>query len=252
MKKDRTFDMDTARERNYLGNRIEAARKGRGWSLERFSRELSSYGLTIAKQGLSKWETGVTVPNGYQLMAVSRALGIPDLLMGYEPELNDEGMRKLSEYKKDLIASGRYTPVSSEIEYIEMPVSCLAASAGTGMFLDEGSYEMIRVPRSIVPHGAEFGVRVSGDSMEPAFHDGQIVWVQSCDQIAPGEVGIFGYAGDGYIKAYAEQDPEDQDAFTDSRGIVHKQPVMVSYNKKYAPRVISPDEEFRIFGRVLR
>ena len=32
------------------------------------------------------------VKNGYQLMAVSRALGIPDLLMGYEPELNDDGI----------------------------------------------------------------------------------------------------------------------------------------------------------------
>ena len=39
--------------------------------------------------------------------------------------LNDTGLRKLDEYKMDLIASGRYRPTSERYTetYIEMPIS---------------------------------------------------------------------------------------------------------------------------------
>ena len=36
---------------------------------------------------------------------------------------------------------------------------------------------MVEVGRE-VPDGANFGVRVAGDSMEPQFHDGQVIWVR--------------------------------------------------------------------------
>lgn len=91
------------------------------------------------------------------------------------------------------IASGRYRPVRKRRKesYIEMPVSTLAVSAGTGKFLDENQFEMIRFPKSAVPVEADFGVRVNGDSMEPVYHDGQIVWVEKTDTLRPGEVGVF-------------------------------------------------------------
>ena len=155
---------------------------------------------------------------------------------GVKPELNEEGLRKVASYKADLIASGRYKPqlkACNIIKFIEMPVSNLAVSAGTGEFLDEGNFEMVSFPESSVPTGAEFGLRVSGDSMEPVYHDGQIVWVQQCEQVAVGEVGIFIYDGD------------------DSYGNVHMQPVMLSYNQKYSPRVISANAGFQVVGRVL-
>ena len=132
-----------------------------------------------------------------------------------------------------------------------MPVSYLAASAGTGAFLDEGNFEMVSVLKNTIPVGAEFGIRVSGDSMMPTYCDGQIVWIQQCQTLNPGEVGIFIYDGEGYIKSYEEQEPEDREAFTDSYGICHMQPVMVSYNPKYPPRVVLPDVRFEIVGRVL-
>ena len=89
--------------------------------------------------------------------------------------------------------------------------------------------------------------------MEPVYHDGQIVWVQQCDHIGVGEVGIFIYDGDGYLKVYDEQMPDVDclDDFTDSYGNVHMQPVMVSYNQKYSPRVISANAGFQVVGRIL-
>ena len=56
------------------------------------------------------------------------------------------------------------------------------------------------------------------------------------------------------IKVYGEQMPgdDDREAFTDSAGNTHMQPVMISYNKSYEPRPISPNASFQIAGRVVR
>lgn len=89
--------------------------------------------------------------------------------------------------------------------------------------------------------------------MEPTYHHGQIVWVQQCDHVGIGEVGIFIYDGDGYMKVYDEQEPDEdiREDFMDSYGTVHMQPVLLSYNQKYEPRVISAQAGFQVIGRVL-
>ena len=252
------YNAEAEREKNVIGLRIAEARKKSGMSLVTFSRYLKGYGVSVGDGGLSKWETGATIPNAYQLMAVCAALGIEDefryFMDSYLPQLNDVGLRKVADYKADLIATGRYKPEKkTRIKYVEKPVSSLPVSAGTGAFLDEGNFEMLRFPESSVPEGAEFGIRVSGDSMEPVYHDGQIVWVQQCNELEIGDVGIFVYDGDGYLKAYDEQEPAEdvRENFTDSSGRVHPQPVLVSFNQKYNPRVISPYASFQIVGRVL-
>ena len=249
------------KEQNYIGKQIAEARNKKGLSLTMFSRLLAGYGVDVSSGALNKWERGVTTPNAYQLLAAVQALDI-DVDFSYfastekQPELNAEGLRKVADYKADLIASGRYKPetrTANTIRYIDMPVSNLAVSAGTGAFLDEGNFEMVSFPEATIPAGAEFGIRVSGDSMEPVYHDGQIVWVQRCVHVDIGQVGIFIYDGEGYIKVHDEQEPntDELDAYVDSYGGLHKQPVMISYNKKYTPRVISGHAGFQVVGKVL-
>ena len=255
------YNAAAEQQQNYIGQQILAARNRAKLSLAKFSKLLEQYGVCVSAAALSKWELGKSVPSAYQLLAVSRALHIADCVSYFSsagdiPELNEEGLRKVEEYKTDLIASGRYKPYPSTnniLQFIEMPVSRLTASAGSGAFLDEGNFELVRFPASSVPTGAHFGLRVSGDSMEPVYHDGQIVWVQRCEQLNVGEVGIFVYDGEGYIKVYGEQEPEEscRESFIDSYGAVHMQPVLISYNAMYAPRPISPHTGFQIVGRVL-
>ena len=64
---------------------------------------------------------------------------------------------------------------------------------------------------------------------------------------------MFVYDGEGYLKSYGEREPDesDRDAFTDSYGRLHMQPVLISYNKEYSDRIISPEQGFRVIGRVL-
>lgn len=255
------FQAETAREENLLGKRIAQQRRKLGLSLREASRRLAGYGIGVQAGGISKWEQGATVPGAYQLIALCGALEmedlVPSLLEDARPALNEEGLRKLRAYRQDLIDTGKYTPrerrAADYVEYMEMPFSTLAASAGSGAFLDEGSFESRSFPRNTVPPEADFALRVSGDSMEPVYSDGQIVWVQKCSTLECGEVGIFVYDGEGYIKMLGQRmpDPEEEDFYRDMDGSLHQQPVLVSYNPAYPPRPVSPEAEFRIVGRVL-
>lgn len=242
---------------NIIGQRLSMERKRRGLTLEALRELLQNHGVEIQIQGLNKWEKGLTVPNAYQFIALCRILGIEDCMVGMESVLlNDTGLRKLDEYKMDLIASGRYRPAPERYTetYIKMPVSTLAVSAGVGEFLDEGGFEMIRFPKSAVPVGADFGVRVNGDSMEPVYHDGQIVWIEKTDTLRPGEVGVFVCNGEGYLKVYDLCEPSEKDLedYTDSYGMLHPQVILISYNEKYVPRTILPSDTFSTIGRVLQ
>lgn len=252
------------KERNIVGRRLQQIRTKKGYTLDSFSELLSLYGVEVKRSGINKWEVGKALPSVYNLAAICHALDIQEGISYFfcdedKPSLlNKEGQRKLEEYRKDLIASGRYKPAmdihENQIRYISKRVSILPASAGTGAFLDEENFEDMDFPEDTVPQGADFGIRVSGDSMEPVYHDGQIVWVERCDSLQVGEVGIFLYDGDGYIKVYGEQEPDEglAEDFTDSYGQVRPQSVLISYNRAYQPIPVSPHTEFCIAGRVLR
>ena len=256
------YNAEEERKLCVIGKKISDARQERGVGMRELQRLLKDRGLDVGYASLFRWENGETVPNAYQLIAICDALEIPDaysFFMNTGARLNETGLKKLAEYRNDLIASGRYEPTiiaeeeESPIRYIEMPVSTLPVSAGAGEFLDEENIVLMRFPESGVPAGADFALRVSGDSMEPVYQNRQLVWVQTCSQLRPGEVGIFVLDGEGYLKAYEERDPSDDERedYTDSAGTVHKKPVLISYNPKYAPRVVGRSSSFKICGRVL-
>ena len=89
--------------------------------------------------------------------------------------------------------------------------------------------------------------------MEPTYNDGQLVWVQETKELHPGDVGVFFYGDQGYMKSYNLREPDEElrDDFTDVDGVIHLQPVLISYNKKYDPIFVSPETRFEIVGRVL-
>lgn len=260
------YNAEQERRENIIGQRIQEVRKAHGVSLEGLSYALRHYGIDMKQTGIGRWESGTVIPNAYQLMALSHIFQIedPKTFFAESPTdadaLNEEGLRKVREYKEDLIASGKYRPApapaagSNVLKFREMPMSLLPVSAGPGAFLDENNFELRRFPADEIPDGAEFAIRISGDSMEPVYSSGQIIWVQLCKQLRPGDVGIFEYDGNGYVKMYDEQYPEETflDEYTTSDGQVLPQPVLVSYNEAYAPRPVNPNTSFCIIGRVLK
>ena len=260
------YNAEQERRENIIGQRIQEVRKAHGVSLEGLGYLLSQYGIDMKQTGIGRWESGTVIPNAYQLMALSHIFQIEDPKTFFTESptdadaLNEEGLRKVREYKEDLIASGKYRPApapaagSNVLKFREMPMSFLPVSAGPGAFLDENNFELKRFPADEIPDGAEFAIRISGDSMEPVYSSGQIIWVQLCKQLRPGDVGIFEYDGNGYVKMYDEQYPEETflDEYTTSDGQVLPQPVLVSYNEAYAPRPVNPNTSFSVIGKVLK
>jgi SOS-response transcriptional repressor LexA len=255
------YNAAAERGSNVIGAKIAEARRNRGWNLGMLTEALKGCGVELTRAAVNKWETGETVPNAYQFLAVCTALGMDEHLAHYRAdcpqELNAEGLRRLDEYRRDLVSSGNYRPKAVPAQrLVEMPVALMPAAAGCGNLLDSDDYyETLSFPEDSVNPRADVGIRVSGDSMEPVFHDGDVVWVQKCSELNVGEVGVFLYDNQAYIKQYGEREPggEERELFTDSYGGVRMQPVLHSYNAaKYGPIVISPYAPFRVFGRVLR
>ena len=60
-----------------------------------------------------------------------------------------------------------------------------------------------------VPEDTDFGIRVTGDSMLPRYVPGQIVFVEQCKELFDGEIGVFIYDGNAYIKQYTESVPSN-------------------------------------------
>ena len=83
------------------------------------------------------------------------------------------------------------------IEYYSLP-----ASAGTGVYLDNCDKEMIEVEESSETSEANFALKVSGNSMEPRFHDGDLVLIKSQPSVELGDIGIFIINDEGFIKKF--------------------------------------------------
>lgn len=226
-----------------IGKTIAQARREAGLNQAELAVRLNMLGVDVTNQAISKWESGASLPNARQFIILCAALGIEDVLAeftdgrhGAYAGLNSEGRRKLREYKSLLAESGRYAARPQPACPVRtLPLYSLAVSAGTGQFLDGENYEMVEVGAE-VPEGANFGVRVAGDSMEPEYHDGQIVWVRQQRSLMTGETGIFLYDGCAYLKRLAAGE---------DRLALH------SLNPAYADIMVSPEIPLRVLGKVL-
>lgn len=132
-----------------------------------------------------------------------------------------------SEYKRIATLTRKPKPRMLKMDYYTLP-----ASAGTGNFLDSDLAEELLVPESTEAEQADFVISVSGDSMEPTYHDGDKVFVEKCDAVDVGEVGIFVVNGDAYIKELGDE-------------------CLISHNEKYEPIPLTENDSVYCCGRVI-
>ncbi len=78
----------------------------------------------------------------------------------------------------------------------------LPVSAGPGVYLDDSTADTISIINNEKTQMADFALRISGNSMEPKYHDGDILLVENSDSVEVGELGIFILDGNGYFKKY--------------------------------------------------
>ena len=230
-----------------LGSKLSELRKARKMSQQEVAKLVSVGSDPISNRAVSKWETGDTLPNAEQFLALCRIYDIRDVLstfLGMEGP-NDEGLNSLNKLGRErvdeYISLLKESPEFSYKQRVirikrQMPLYDLPASAGTGVFLDSDSdsYTLIDVDET-VPENANLAVRISGDSMTPLYTDGQIVYVRQQPDLKPGEIGIFVLNGEAYCKKLE----------TDG-GIK-----LISLNPNYKPIKVKYSYELRVIGKVV-
>jgi phage repressor protein C with HTH and peptisase S24 domain len=97
---------------------------------------------------------------------------------------------------------------------------------------DDMEQGQLEVGSSLLAKNADFAVRISGDSMEPEYHDGEVVLISAQEEVGTGEIGIFILNGSSYIKK----------AGSDG---------LVSLNPKYDIIKVRDSDSFRCVGKVV-
>lgn len=114
----------------------------------------------------------------------------------------------------------------------EIPFYDLPVSAGVGEYLDGESRETITIPRDRKTDDADFALRISGNSMEPKYHNGDVLLVESCDAVEVGEPCVYILDGNGYFKIFGGD-------------------CLISLNPEYGRILLKDFTEISCAGRVL-
>lgn len=227
-----------------IGEVISEHRKNKKLSQVELSEKLSEKKIEVSNAAISAWEKGNSMPSAETLLATCEILGISDIyteFIGANPldpfkDLNEEGRQKVLDYAELLVKSGDYKKPTNIIEFKPrtMKVALTRASAGTGNFLDEENFDEMEVLEP-VPEKADFGVYIDGDSMEPRFHNEELVWIEQTEALESGDIGLFFLDGLTYIKKYV---------------VNNAGTFLVSLNAKYKPLEVGEFSTFKIFGKL--
>lgn len=113
-----------------------------------------------------------------------------------------------------------------------LPLYDLPVSAGVGVALDSETADEITVSDNARTREADFALRISGNSMEPRYHDGDILLVQEADTVEFGELAIFFLDGSGFFKVFGGDR-------------------LYSLNPDYGDILLKDFQDVRVAGRVI-
>ena len=190
-------------------NNIKSLRTSRGMT----QKQLASL-CGVHQTAVSQWEKGRTDPDKNSIVTLSEIFNVSaDTIMGLESHAE----------KKNLIPVLGYVRAGIPIEAVQE-------------ILD---YE--EISESAAASGEHFALRITGDSMEPKFSDGDVVIVRKQTQVDNGQIAVVLVNGnDATVKKF----------YRTENGIK-----LVSTNPTYDPFFFTPDEvnslPVQVIGRVV-
>ena len=240
-----------------FGEKLKIARTEAGLKQAELAKQLNTSGNTI-----SNWENNVSKPD---LDTLSYICGILHVNASFflQPSIPDDEVsitelkmikqyRLLDDFGKgtvqlaidrelkrsELIAdqSKRIAKLESTPIVVEKEKDSILriytylhkiACAGNGFYFDDIPTDSIEAPYL---EGADFIIGVNGDSMEPTFKDGDLVYVQKRQIVETGDIGVFFYNNECFIKEAGEDG-------------------LISHNSKY--KLIPGTERIQCIGKVL-
>lgn len=144
-------------------------------------------------------------PERKRMSSISLTLGEHEIIKKYR-NLDDHGKKVV-----DILLNEETERMSKEAEnetpVIELRRYFAPVSAGTGVELEPyENFENIEVYSNVYTRRASFCLTVRGDSMEPRFHNDDIIMVAELEDVEIGDIGVFIVDGQGYLKIRGEYD----------------------------------------------
>lgn len=143
-------------------------------------------------------------------------------------QLRSQNIVKMEEIQK---AQDLYESLGEEFEDIGLYGE---VSAGTGVWVSDEPVEIIKYPVPVPNH--DIALRVNGNSMEPMFHDGDVVFVKKTPEVHHGSIIIIIVNDSAYIKKLYRRDDEVR---------------LISLNPQYEDIILNPDDTIEIIGNVI-
>lgn len=173
----------------------------------------------VGKSTVRKWETGdIENMKRDKIVKLAKALRVsPSYIMGIEdekPQLETIPVKKI--------------PVVAKI------------SAGMPIYTEENLIDYIYfATKNLNSNKEEFGLQVSGDSMDKLFQDGDVVVVEKDSTVENGQLGVVLVNGyNGTVKRIR---------YNNDQIIL----IPESNNPSHYPQVYGKDDEVKIVGRVV-
>lgn len=219
----------------------------KNWSLSEFARRMDFHKSSLSRYFNKKRELPIN-----KVYKFAEVLGVPsEYILGINESSEDiikiynqliqERQKNVYNYAKQQLKEQNNNIIDLN-NYIEEETSWYevkfygSVSAGTGLYLDDEQIETINFRTDMVPNGTDFCLRVNGDSMEPAFHDGDYVFIKRENDFRNGTIGVVIVNGEAYIKKiYVNEE-------------VIK---LVSLNKKYNDITVNNDDTIKYVGTVV-
>lgn len=216
--------------------------------------------LNISKGTVNNWTRGNNSPDVDMVPRICAVLGIPiidlysprdsepnvtasktaDPLLNISAEakqiaqdyekLSDHGkgaVRAILQYEGGGAEKKQEAPVRVHkvVKVIELSHAWDKASAGKGFDLSDGRMDTWQIVYNEDTRRADFCVDVDGRSMEPLYHNGDVLLIRRQPSVDMGEVGLFVVDGKGYVKRQAEDclesiNPEFPDIYPDEYSAV--------------------------------
>lgn len=169
---------------------------------------------------ISEWEKGKYTPKMKTLSELARLFNV---------SINDLMEKDLSNTK-------------SQIDTLPVTVIPVVAkiSAGLPIYTEENIIEYTYIPSQMTKGGKElFGLKVSGDSMDKEFREGDVVVVEKDSVVENGQIGVVNVNGyNATVKRVR---------YSEDKIILLPE----SNNSDHLPQVYTNDDEIKVVGKVV-
>ncbi len=196
------------------------------------------YGIEENRNNYTLEEGEIALVEQYRALD-ARGRGAVDALLAHEVGVSPTAGKAPAErpafYRPEPLAdrlTAAYADSRNGFARRTLPLYDLPVSAGVGVMLDGDTTEEITVSDNSRTREADFALRISGNSMEPRYRDGDILLVQETDAVEFGELGIFILDGNGFFKVFGGDR-------------------LYSLNPEYGDILLKDFQDVRVAGRVI-